>query len=159
MLLRHIIDYITDVYSICPTVRVMSFKVIWQENLWLRKRCYKKIEMEARFQVNLWRLFGMVFPFTKLRQVKFLLKIMTRWVAFYTYLILRGTVQIIAIHISSDLEGSTFSLRVTYVSFALFTQDGFKEERNIFPQGWIQVLWGLKIIQFQGPSLRKSIQT
>lgn len=38
-LFRHMIDCITNVYSICcPTVRVMFLKVIWQKNLWLRKR-------------------------------------------------------------------------------------------------------------------------
>lgn len=73
------------------------------------------------------------FSIHQIKTSKFLLKIMTRPVTFYTHLILRGTVQIIAIHISSTLVGPAFSLRFMYVCFTLFTQDGFKEERNISP--------------------------
>lgn len=66
--------------------------------------------------------------------------------------------QIIIIRFPSTLAGAPFplvSLRFMYVCFTLFTQDKFKEERNISPSRMDPGSVGPEDYAMLGPSLKK----
>lgn len=77
ILFRHMIDYITNVFSICsPTVRVMFLKIMQQKNLWLRKRCYGKIEIGGQVPSKYVKAFWNGFSIYQIKTSKFLLKML-----------------------------------------------------------------------------------